>query len=309
MHVEHAHAHLGRGGALGGGERLPAAVLDPRRHHDPVLHPAPVELGADLRQALLRPARSGRGIDEQAVGGRRGIGHACSVSLAGDEPGAVADPAGLDGRHPVPPESPGQHRVGRVERRPIAGAGGDDRVAAMAEDAGDLGEERRHVQQRHQVEVAVAVGERGGVGDLEGDPPFGIEPDLGLGAADHLLGDVDTAHRRVGELAGDEQGGDARPGPDVERSLGPPVDHRHGDRERCEVVRPRRTRPLVPGAGQAVEVRGHRPLQDRPEPGRAGDRRVQGPADQLDPGRGAGGAIVGIAALGWDRHGAMIATR
>ena len=128
-------------------------------------------------------------------------------------------------------------------------------VAAVAKDASDLGEERRHVEQGDQVEAAVVEGQRGGVGDTEGDPALGVEADLGLRLADHLLGDVDAADRCVRELAGDEEGGDAGPGADVEGALGAAVDLGHGDRKRREVIDAGRAGALVPGRAPARRSR------------------------------------------------------
>ena len=79
-----------------------------------------------------------------------------------------------------------QHRVGRVEGRLRAPARGDHGVAARAQDARDLREERRHVELGDEVEGLVLEGQVGGVGDLERDPSLRVEADSVLGAADHL---------------------------------------------------------------------------------------------------------------------------
>ena len=89
-----------------------------------------------------------------------------------------------------------------------------------AQHAGGLAEERRHVDLGDEVEVIVGERQGGGVGDLERDPPLGVEPDLGAREPDHLLGEVDPADAGAGELAGEEERRLAGPGAEVEDPLG-----------------------------------------------------------------------------------------
>ena len=91
----------------------------------------------------------------------------------------------------------------------------------------------------------------GSVGGSEGDPPVGVEADLGLREANHLLGDVDAAHARSRELAGKEQGRLAGAGADVERPLGRRARLQRRRRQRGEVRDGARARALVPAESAA----------------------------------------------------------
>ena len=79
-------------------------------------------------------------------------------------------------------------------------------VPAGAQDAGDLGEERRHVELGDEVEGVVVVrAGRAASATLKATRPSGSRPTLRRGRADHLLGDVDPADPRLRELAGEEE--------------------------------------------------------------------------------------------------------
>ena len=243
--------------AAAAGASLLAAVLEARSvSTERYSRPRRGSARSSLRQQLARPAAARRGVDEQQVA--LGLGHR-QVSL----------PAGSCGRRsrcPPPPRRCRRARcprrrkprsstaVGRVERGRGAAAGGDDHMAAGAQDAGDLGEERRHVELGDEVEGVVVVGEAGRVGDPERDPPLGIEADLAWAAADHLLGDVDAADARLGELAGQEQRPLAGAGAEVEDPLGAAV--------RSPPPRPRAPRGARPSRRRCA----------RPSPGRSGRR-------------------------------------
>ncbi len=243
------------------------------------------------RSSLAAPAAGG-GVDDQTCG----RGSPCSGLYAGasrqtgDEVGAGARLAALHRLQPAAAESAPQHRLGRVERACRTPAGGDDRVPSGPQHAGHLGEERGHVELGDQVEGVVILGEGGGVADLEGDPPVGIEPDPGLRLPDHLLGDVDAADAAPAGTrarsaaprspvpvpmssarsgAGSTSSRAARGGPGARRS-----------RRRCARPSPRR-------GGRRRRASG--PQQGPGERG-AGDQRSSGPGREPDRRAGTVGA-------------------
>src|SRR3954447_362452 len=178
----------------------------------------------------------------------------------GDEIRTFRGLATLNGFEPGLPESALENGIRRIERSLRTPAGVDDGDAAGPQDAGDLREERRHVELSDQVEGVVAEGQVRGVADLERDPALGIQPDPLLGATDHLLGEVDAAHPGARELAGDQQRAVAETRADVERPLGLGTHVERGRRKRGEVDGPRAldglrpvARPLLPvtAAGRA----------------------------------------------------------
>ena len=72
--------------------------------------------------------------------------------------------------------------------------------------------------------------------DLERDAAVGVEPDLLLRDRDHLLGHVDPADARAGELAGGEERGLAGPRAQVEDALGGRRYVEEGSRQRGQML-------------------------------------------------------------------------
>jgi peptidyl-prolyl cis-trans isomerase B (cyclophilin B) len=204
------------------------------------------------------------------------------LGQAGDEVGALGGRAALRRLQAHTAEAAAKHRVGRVEGGFRPQARGDHREPAWAEHAGDLGEEGRHVELRDEVEGLGVVREVGGIPDLEGHPALRIEPDPLLRAADHLLGDVDTANTSVWELACDQKRAVAKAGPDVEGTLGLGVDVYEAGRERGQVLRGGPVPSLIPGRGLPLPEPAAGSAKQGPEERRPGDRGVQEAPDKAD---------------------------
>ena len=91
-----------------------------------------------------------------------------------------------------------------------------------------------------------------------------FEPDLGDRCMDHLLGEVDSAHPRLRELASQEQRAGAGAAADVKDPLRGGGDVEDGRRERLEVLDPAGAGAVVPTNSQLGEVPTHRASEERP---------------------------------------------
>ena len=261
--------------------RLLAAVLEARREH---------RRGTRGRGRAGRPRASGSsfarppaargGVDEQRdAAGRRPWPESSLAARA---------PCARPSRCPRPPRrrpscsmprlAKPQSRtdVGRVEGRRGAPARGDDDVAAGAQDAGDLGDERRHVELRDQVEGLVVVGELGGVGDPEGDPALGVEADLALAPRGSSARRCRPRERApAGTRAPRSSAPSPVPVPTSSARSGAGFTCRSAAASgaRCS-TEPAPVRSSQPGR-RAIEEAPHRAANRRPGPGRAHDQPIQ----------------------------------
>ena len=131
-------------------------------------------------------------------------------------------------------------------------------MAPGPQDAGDLGEERRHVDLGDEVEGVVVVGQPGGVGDPEGDPPLGVEPDLLLRG--RIISSERSTPRTLARGNSRARNSAASPVP-VPRSRtrsGTGVTFAVATASAAEVVGRAGAGALVPAVGGAVEEALHR---------------------------------------------------
>ena len=113
-----------------------------------------------------------------------------------------------------------------------------------------------------------------------------------------------AAHPRSGELAGDEQCPVAKPGPDVQCSLGLRAYLEQAGRQGAQIVGPGAVDAVRPGGGGLLPEAVAPAPEQRPGDGRSRDQRADRPADELDPLRRRRGVRSGLGGRG---HWAMIA--
>ena len=218
--------------------------------------PSPPHSAPEHTREKRRPGRCYRAADVARLKIRTG------VFPSGKERGAGTGGELLEVSEPDPLET-GAKGLGRHPDRRLRSSGErEDRPPSGRRHTAELLEERDHVLEHDEIELPVGERKLGAVGHLEVDAAAQISRAEPLRLLDHLGGEVDADHLRLGEALGDDTRGLAAPSSEVEslpRRCGEPVE---GRTERKQALR---TDAGLPARGERPELPAQGSSKNAPE--------------------------------------------